>query len=345
MNACQLSGRLARDPEFRFGESRGRRWVRVYTRIAVDRRMSRRRRAAAEAAGEPTADFFALVAFGDPDDPRDAATFVKRQFEAGALRKGTPVEVTGRLACRPARVSRVSHEHEPDPALDGLEGDPPEVNGLEGDPPEGEGLPGMGPESGSMAAGSMAAGSNREPDRRMDPGRSALKDLNRLDPLCRLNDLNRGCGAGRDVVVIEADEIRFLPSGGYRPDPLRSGHSEGLSVSSSPSEASSKECPDGSPGCRGRIRNPFEEAAAAAAEGFEEEFERFEAFGDGGEGAGDQSPGNPLQTPPDGVTPRASGEASREAPRGNACEDTSAPPGWLRGETANPFDKASLPTA
>ncbi len=62
MNHVVLIGRLVRDPELRFIAGSGRA-VANFT-IAVDKEMSREKKAEMTAAGKPTADFIRIVAWG-----------------------------------------------------------------------------------------------------------------------------------------------------------------------------------------------------------------------------------------------------------------------------------------
>lgn len=62
MNVVALVGRLARDPELRYAASTGNAMVRLT--VAVDRGLSKEKRAEAEQRGQNTADFINCVAWG-----------------------------------------------------------------------------------------------------------------------------------------------------------------------------------------------------------------------------------------------------------------------------------------
>jgi len=62
VNIVALVGRLARDPELRYAASTGNAMVRLT--VAVDRGLSREKRAEAEQRGQQTADFISCVAWG-----------------------------------------------------------------------------------------------------------------------------------------------------------------------------------------------------------------------------------------------------------------------------------------
>ena len=77
MNKAIIMGRLVREPDIRYSQNDNSTAVAKYT-LAVDRRIKN--------AGEQTADFISVVAFGK------AAEFADKY-----LRKGTKVLVTGRI--------------------------------------------------------------------------------------------------------------------------------------------------------------------------------------------------------------------------------------------------------
>lgn len=82
MNNVVLIGRLVRDPELRTaGETKV-----TNVALAVDRKMSKAKKAEFEAAGKPTADFINIVAFG-----KLAETFEKH------LGKGRLIGVQGKI--------------------------------------------------------------------------------------------------------------------------------------------------------------------------------------------------------------------------------------------------------
>lgn len=83
MNNVSLVGRLTRDPELRYTQS-GTATCRFS--LAVDRRLSRERRAEMEASNQPTADFINCVAWG-----KTAETL------ANFVTKGRRIGVTGRI--------------------------------------------------------------------------------------------------------------------------------------------------------------------------------------------------------------------------------------------------------
>src|SRR5207253_4481374 len=62
--------------------------------IAVDKPLAAARIKELEQKGEPTADFFDVTCYDDP------AVFLKNQIEAGRIKAGTLLEVTGRMEQR-----------------------------------------------------------------------------------------------------------------------------------------------------------------------------------------------------------------------------------------------------
>ncbi len=84
MNQVVLIGRLVKDPELRFVAGSGRA-VANFT-IAVDKEMSREKKAEMSAAGKPTADFIRIVAWGKT-----------AELCADYLAKGRQVAVNGSI--------------------------------------------------------------------------------------------------------------------------------------------------------------------------------------------------------------------------------------------------------
>ncbi len=84
MNQVVLIGRLVKDPELRFIAGSGRA-VANFT-IAVDKEMSREKKAEMSAAGKPTADFIRIVAWGKT-----------AELCADYLAKGRQVAVNGSI--------------------------------------------------------------------------------------------------------------------------------------------------------------------------------------------------------------------------------------------------------
>ncbi len=84
MNHVVLIGRLVRDPELRFIAGSGRAVVNFT--IAVDKEMSREKKAEMVAAGKPTADFVRIVAWGKT-----------AELCADYLSKGKQVAVNGSI--------------------------------------------------------------------------------------------------------------------------------------------------------------------------------------------------------------------------------------------------------
>lgn len=84
MNSVNLIGRLTRDPEMRYLEGTGTAMCRFS--IAIDKGLSKDKKAEMEGQGKPTADFINIV------------TWAKTaEFVANYLKKGQQVGVTGRL--------------------------------------------------------------------------------------------------------------------------------------------------------------------------------------------------------------------------------------------------------
>lgn len=83
MNLVALYGRLTRDPELKYSQSGT---ASCYTNIAVNRPMSREKRQQAEAAGQPTADFIGIKAFGKT-----------AEMLANYFHKGNRIAVEGRI--------------------------------------------------------------------------------------------------------------------------------------------------------------------------------------------------------------------------------------------------------
>ncbi len=84
MNQVVLIGRLVRDPELRFIAGSGRAVVNFT--IAVDKGMSKEKKAEMSAAGKPTADFIRIVAWGKT-----------AELCADYLSKGSQVAVNGSI--------------------------------------------------------------------------------------------------------------------------------------------------------------------------------------------------------------------------------------------------------
>lgn len=83
MNHVVIIGRLARDPEMRFIQSG--QTVAKFT-VAVDRRLSKEKKAEAQAKGQPTADFIRVIAWGKT-----------AELCANYLTKGKSVAVQGTI--------------------------------------------------------------------------------------------------------------------------------------------------------------------------------------------------------------------------------------------------------
>lgn len=84
MNQVVLIGRLVRDPELRFLPKSGRAVTNVV--MAVDKGMSREKKAELQAQGKPTADFIRIVAYGKT-----------AELIANYLTKGSQVAVNGSI--------------------------------------------------------------------------------------------------------------------------------------------------------------------------------------------------------------------------------------------------------
>jgi len=84
MNQVVLIGRLTRDPELRFIAGSGRA-VANFT-LAVDKNMSRDKKAEMQAQGKPTADFIRIVAWGKT-----------AELCANYLSKGSQVAINGSI--------------------------------------------------------------------------------------------------------------------------------------------------------------------------------------------------------------------------------------------------------
>ena len=84
MNNVTLIGRLTRDPELRYTSGTGNAMCRF--NIAVDRGLSREKKAEMEQKGQPTADFIGITAWG-----RTA------ELVANYLAKGRQVAIQGRI--------------------------------------------------------------------------------------------------------------------------------------------------------------------------------------------------------------------------------------------------------
>lgn len=85
MNTVSILGRVAKEPELRKFES-GAAQARFL--IAVDRQLTKAQKEAAEKAGDPTADFFNVVSWGNQAE----------KYVMPYLKKGARVAVTGRLS-------------------------------------------------------------------------------------------------------------------------------------------------------------------------------------------------------------------------------------------------------
>lgn len=84
MNLVVLYGRLTKDPELRYSQSGT---PSCFTSVAVNRAMSKEKREEAEAAGQPTADFIGIKAFGK------TAEILSNYFH-----KGNRIAVEGKIA-------------------------------------------------------------------------------------------------------------------------------------------------------------------------------------------------------------------------------------------------------
>lgn len=83
MNLVVLYGRLTKDPELRYGQNGT---ANTFATVAVDRGLSKEKRQQAEAAGQPTADFINIKAFGK------TAEMLSNYFH-----KGNRIAVEGRI--------------------------------------------------------------------------------------------------------------------------------------------------------------------------------------------------------------------------------------------------------
>lgn len=84
MNLVVLYGRLTKDPELRYSQNGT---ASCFTSVAVDRGLSKEKRQEAEAAGQPTADFIGIKAFGKT-----------AEMLANYFKKGNRVAVEGKIA-------------------------------------------------------------------------------------------------------------------------------------------------------------------------------------------------------------------------------------------------------
>lgn len=84
MNLVVLYGRLTKDPELRYSQGGT---ANTFTTVAVDRGLSKEKRQEAEAAGQPTADFIGIKAFGK------TAEILSNYFH-----KGNRIAVEGKIA-------------------------------------------------------------------------------------------------------------------------------------------------------------------------------------------------------------------------------------------------------
>lgn len=83
MNVVTLYGRLTRDPELKYSQGGT---ASCYANIAVNRPMSKDKRQQAEAAGQPTADFISIKAFGNT-----------AELMANYFHKGNRIALEGRI--------------------------------------------------------------------------------------------------------------------------------------------------------------------------------------------------------------------------------------------------------
>lgn len=83
MNLVALYGRLTRDPELKYSQGGT---ANCFATIAVDRGLSKEKRQQAEAAGQPTADFISIKAFGKT-----------AEILANYFHKGNRIAVEGRI--------------------------------------------------------------------------------------------------------------------------------------------------------------------------------------------------------------------------------------------------------
>lgn len=84
MNLVILYGRLTKDPELRYSQNGT---ANTFATVAVDRGLSKEKRQEAEAAGQPTADFIGIKAFGK------TAEILSNYFH-----KGNRIAVEGKIA-------------------------------------------------------------------------------------------------------------------------------------------------------------------------------------------------------------------------------------------------------
>lgn len=84
MNLVVLYGRLTKDPELRYSQGGT---ANTFATIAVDRGLSKEKRQEAEAAGQPTADFIGIKAFGKT-----------AEMLANYFHKGNRIAVEGKIA-------------------------------------------------------------------------------------------------------------------------------------------------------------------------------------------------------------------------------------------------------
>lgn len=84
MNLVVLYGRLTKDPELRYSQNGT---PSCFTRVAVNRAMSKEKRQEVEAAGQPTADFIGIKAFGKT-----------AEMLANYFKKGNRIAVEGKIA-------------------------------------------------------------------------------------------------------------------------------------------------------------------------------------------------------------------------------------------------------
>lgn len=83
MNVVILYGRLTRDPELKYSQGGV---ANCFATVAVDRGMTKEKRKQAEAAGQPTADFIGIKAFGKT-----------AELLANYFRKGNRIALEGRI--------------------------------------------------------------------------------------------------------------------------------------------------------------------------------------------------------------------------------------------------------
>lgn len=83
MNLVALYGRLTRDPELKYSQGGT---ANCFAVIAVDRGLSKEKRQQAEAAGQPTADFIGIKAFGKT-----------AELMANYFHKGNRIALEGRI--------------------------------------------------------------------------------------------------------------------------------------------------------------------------------------------------------------------------------------------------------